>query len=394
MLLASALACGAVCAEEGTDKLSAAEIEKLDSLRLDYDLARGDLGVKQWVEPMEKLRKDFKTRLGRIQKGFEEIGNLQGALAARTAAKVDPTATTINRKVAQIESVQTIFVEQKKKIELRLQQSLEDLAKSHVAALTAYRVTLTKTSRLDSAQVIDQLIKDFKAKGRAVAGIRPRPVNNQAQALNKGLVAYYPFNGNAKDESGNRNDGKAINTKLSTDRFGKPNNAYSFERGKGYILAKLPNTIKGEKSFTFSMWIRINSHHTNSFLLVMGHPKINDAFHIIINDIGADNRDLSIGYWKWGRTGNGGVKKSPLIRTWTQITIVNTGKIIRTYFDGKRSGSDIGLNADANVSRNGYLTIGGHAEYLNYDGLIDDVRIYDRTLSEAEVKALYDLEKP
>ena len=53
VLLASVLVCGFVLAEEGVDKLSKAEIEKLDSLRLDYDLAREEIKQKQWVEPMK-----------------------------------------------------------------------------------------------------------------------------------------------------------------------------------------------------------------------------------------------------------------------------------------------------------------------------------------------------
>ncbi len=38
--------------------------------------------------------------------------------------------------------------------------------------------------------------------------------------LNDVLVAYYPFNGNANDESGNGNDGTNNGATLSTDRFG------------------------------------------------------------------------------------------------------------------------------------------------------------------------------
>ncbi|NCO54636.1 MAG: hypothetical protein COS14_10790 [Bacteroidetes bacterium CG02_land_8_20_14_3_00_31_25] len=43
------------------------------------------------------------------------------------------------------------------------------------------------------------------------------------------LVAYYPFNGNANDESGNGNNGTVNGAILSADRFGVANNAYSFD---------------------------------------------------------------------------------------------------------------------------------------------------------------------
>ena len=44
-----------------------------------------------------------------------------------------------------------------------------------------------------------------------------------------GLVAYYPFNGNANDESGNSNNGNVLGASLSGDRFGNENSAYSFD---------------------------------------------------------------------------------------------------------------------------------------------------------------------
>ena len=53
-------------------------------------------------------------------------------------------------------------------------------------------------------------------------------------SLNNGLVAYYPFNGNANDESGNGNDGTVNGATLTTDRFGNTDQAYSFD-GNDYI---------------------------------------------------------------------------------------------------------------------------------------------------------------
>ena len=47
--------------------------------------------------------------------------------------------------------------------------------------------------------------------------------------LDSGLVAHYPFNGNANDESGNGNDGTVNGATLTTDRFGNANKAYSFD---------------------------------------------------------------------------------------------------------------------------------------------------------------------
>ena len=53
--------------------------------------------------------------------------------------------------------------------------------------------------------------------------------------LEDGLVVHYPFNGNANDESGNRNDGTVYGAALSTDRFGVPNSAYDLDGQDDYI---------------------------------------------------------------------------------------------------------------------------------------------------------------
>ncbi|MGK5093982.1 hypothetical protein WDW89_18465 [Deltaproteobacteria bacterium TL4] len=55
-----------------------------------------------------------------------------------------------------------------------------------------------------------------------------------------GLVAYYPFNGNANDESGNWNNGTVNGATLTTDRHGNANKAYSFDGADDYI--NIPDT--------------------------------------------------------------------------------------------------------------------------------------------------------
>ncbi|MBF0574179.1 MAG: hypothetical protein HQK69_10565 [Desulfamplus sp.] len=47
--------------------------------------------------------------------------------------------------------------------------------------------------------------------------------------LSDGLVAYYPFNGNANDESGNGNNGTVDGATMTADRNGNANSAYSFD---------------------------------------------------------------------------------------------------------------------------------------------------------------------
>ncbi|RKY55315.1 MAG: hypothetical protein DRP89_03575, partial [Candidatus Neomarinimicrobiota bacterium] len=74
-------------------------------------------------------------------------------------------------------------------------------------------------------------------------------------AQNNGLVAYYPFNGNANDESGNGNDGTVNGATLTTDRFGNENSAYSFDGVDDYIMVQdSPELQFGTNDFTIALW--------------------------------------------------------------------------------------------------------------------------------------------
>ena len=53
--------------------------------------------------------------------------------------------------------------------------------------------------------------------------------------LTDGLVVWYPFSGNANDQSGNGNHATVYGATLTADRFGNPNSAYWFDGVNDYI---------------------------------------------------------------------------------------------------------------------------------------------------------------
>jgi hypothetical protein len=75
--------------------------------------------------------------------------------------------------------------------------------------------------------------------------------------LNYGLVAYYPFNGNANDESGNGNDGTVYGATLTTDRFGSLNSAYSFDGIDDYVnIDSIVDDLSNTGTGTISLWFK------------------------------------------------------------------------------------------------------------------------------------------
>ena len=91
--------------------------------------------------------------------------------------------------------------------------------------------------------------------------------------LSDGLIAYYPFSGNANDASGNGHNGTVHGATLTTDRFGNPSSAYSFDGLKDYVRVPDDPQLDGMNALTLSVWVKIDS---------VDHPEaevLNKYFH-------------------------------------------------------------------------------------------------------------------
>ncbi len=81
-------------------------------------------------------------------------------------------------------------------------------------------------------------------------------LQNALNALKSGLQVYYPFNGNANDESGNNYNGVVTNAQLVNDRNNNSNSAYSFDGRNGTNITTSYPGILGTGTRSFSFWIK------------------------------------------------------------------------------------------------------------------------------------------
>ena len=209
-----------------------------------------------------------------------------------------------------------------------------------------------------------------------------------AYLLDLGLVAWYPFDGNASDISGNNHHGTVNGATLGTDRYGRPNEAYSFD-GNDWI--DLGNVLSRYDLLSFSAWFLANSN--GSFQGIVSKPR---------SPAGTGSA------LKWGGAffNNGGsnfVLNADMGATgsWVHGALVHDGSKISVFVNGTLAvHQNLSLNP---VTSSESMLIGkelhanpptssGGQRYFN--GSIDDVRIYDRALSASEVTQLYYLEKP
>ena len=91
-----------------------------------------------------------------------------------------------------------------------------------------------------------------------------------------GLIGWWPFNGNADDESMNGNEGQVHGAKLTTNRFDKPNKAYSFNGIYDYITVDILNsTLQLKNNFScFSQYLFISQLIAYRGLLCISNTSI------------------------------------------------------------------------------------------------------------------------
>ena len=215
--------------------------------------------------------------------------------------------------------------------------------------------------------------------------------------LTNGLVAYYPFNGNANDTSGNLNNGTVFGAASASDRFGLPAKCYYFNGTNQYISVPAASGLNNAQKTTISMWIKDTS--TNQSASMLGcWSEVNGG--IYLNDYTGVNFAVAI-------LPNGQIMHSDatLIGNWNHVVVV---------FDGTQTGNGNRLSCYLNGVSNALtfpysiptslgggassILIGARQVFGNpgefFTGLIDDVRIYSRALSSNEVVQLNLIESP
>lgn len=219
----------------------------------------------------------------------------------------------------------------------------------------------------------------------------------------EGLVAYYPFDGNANDESGNENDGTVDGATLITDRNGNPNSAYYFDGVNDFINVPPSPILSVSHEFTISVWISPNYDNmelrSNYHIIKMGGSKRdtrNTNYRIgLFDDAGISAQLVHLGMGN-GNTYYGyymcNINEPIPEDIWTHVTATYNGenKTVKIFINGVINRTHLNVPKDP-ITGNWALRIGddygGWKSF--YEGLIDDIRIYNRVLSEAEVSALY-----
>jgi hypothetical protein len=196
-----------------------------------------------------------------------------------------------------------------------------------------------------------------------------------------GMVAWWPGDGNANDIRGGNNGTLQGGATFAVGEVGQ---AFSLNGSSAYV--SVPNSSSLDVGqITADAWV-------NPVSVTGGAPIVNKrdlgnvgGYTLEFNGGGAINFYVYVsGAWRVATS------SGPLpLNTWTHVAGTYDGTTIRVYFNGV----EVGNSAFAGVIQPvvGNLEIGRNipSPWILFAGLIDEVEIFNRSLSQAEIQAIY-----
>ena len=203
-----------------------------------------------------------------------------------------------------------------------------------------------------------------------------------------GMLAWWPFNGDAKDKSGNGIDATVSGASLTNGVNGSANGAYQLGDTAQYINVGSPASFSTVPSaFTYSIWVARTGTSTTQWPMVMGASDTHRDFGIRTNSFGAS------AYFEWGLspydgstfTGSGSTGSLSNLNEWHHAVVTFDGSTILMYWDGALKYTRTSMTLRPTMAS---FSIGTSSSGLA--GKVDDARVYNRALSASEVRAMFD----
>jgi hypothetical protein len=214
-----------------------------------------------------------------------------------------------------------------------------------------------------------------------------------------GLVAYYPFNGNANDETGNSFNGVINGATLTTDKFGSAQKALNFD---GDDVVRIPNlynaTTQRLDDVTYSLWFKPNQNYGAADFYSLIIRTTDAGFTDMIGKPDLSNvENNKFQFYMFDNVANVGLlSKATTINfvanQWYHVVATRTNGTMKIYLNAIKEGETSSTNSQYFYPD---LYLGGHSTFNRwyFNGALDDFRIYNRGLSEAEIQAIYNAEK-
>lgn len=220
-----------------------------------------------------------------------------------------------------------------------------------------------------------------------------------------GLVGWWPFNGNANDESGNGNNGTVNGASLTSDRFGVSNSAYSFNGLNDFITVPDNNLLDLTNNYTISAWVNIPDYTVSPSLpngvgvtdpsrSILGKPRNSGwatGYAIRHEPTGSSTKFSGS---ECGPCIGIGTNTTPNLNEWYNLTVVRHNTSIEIYINGildttAQISTQLLINSSEPLYIGKEFTSVGNNWYRWFKGKIDDIGIWNQALTQQEITDLY-----
>jgi hypothetical protein len=205
------------------------------------------------------------------------------------------------------------------------------------------------------------------------------------KSIDSGLVAYYPFNANANDESGNGHNTTVNGATLTADKCGNPNSAYNFYGNTTNIqIQNSSNLNLSSTKFALTGWLNFTQNNNDNMIIAKHICGYANGYFLNVNSnrlcffVNNDPRLCTSKTYKDGK--------------WHFIAGLFDGIAQYLYVDDTLQGKQ---NRNYTSFNNSNVYIGNDVNSCNpFIGKLDEIRMYNRTLTTSEIQALFNIVCP
>jgi hypothetical protein len=231
-----------------------------------------------------------------------------------------------------------------------------------------YAYPIYSDGKISNLRIYDRVLSSTE-----ISDIYNYESTNHYIPVDDGLIAYYPLNTNSMDNYYNQYDG--TDTGVTYDGV-----SGSFSAGSTYIAI---SQISIPSTFSFSYWEKPSA--ISGYDIVFGSTS--NAF-VYIGLSSATTYELNF----TSTFRSNGIPVAPMSNgTWFLTTFTYDGTNLRIYRDGVLQNTKSATYASFSIDRIGYYP---NSSANSYNGNLSNIRIYDKTLTQEEITAIYNTELP
>ena len=208
------------------------------------------------------------------------------------------------------------------------------------------------------------------------------------ESIDTGLIAYYPFDGNASDMSGNGNDANITSASLTSDRMGVAYQALQFDGEDDWLTIPTSSNFDSLTSYSITVWAKVSDFSANYNPIVSLRTGNDSAFEVYGGNgfTVAHNRNHNLYQYHYFDAYPSG--------RWTHIAIAyGEDGTLHKFVDGRleTTVSDFtapnSLTADIQIGRSSDDPESDYYSLLT--GSLDELRIYNHAISPTDVRELF-----